>query len=248
VAEFPLREGLRALLMLALHRTGRQAQALTAFQDARRYLTDEFGVEALFAGLAPIVLCSAGSWIYFAVTAVRRRDLRQVFVSAGYLCSFIALFATVGESDEDSPAAILGVLGLLVLALIASLHGVVLASHPGNSPRRQALRAHARWIAASDPARARELGIGRPDRPHEFDDGGLVDVNHVSGYELSRLRGLDSATAYRIVMDRHQHGPFLGIEDLLIRGLITPGQLHRLGARLVCVPHGLNSAVDYPPK
>jgi DNA-binding SARP family transcriptional activator len=45
VAEHPLRERLRGLLILALYRAGRQADALTAFRDARRYLQDELGVE-----------------------------------------------------------------------------------------------------------------------------------------------------------------------------------------------------------
>ena len=28
-------------------------------------------------------------------------------------------------------------------------------------------------------AQARELGIGRPHLPHDFDDGGLIDPNEV---------------------------------------------------------------------
>ena len=45
VAEHPVRERLRGLLMLALYRAGRQADSLAAFRDARRYLDDELGVE-----------------------------------------------------------------------------------------------------------------------------------------------------------------------------------------------------------
>ncbi|MFI0447218.1 BTAD domain-containing putative transcriptional regulator [Actinomadura sp. 6N118] len=45
VADFPLREQLRYLLILALYRCGRQAEALAAYRDARTFLTEEFGVE-----------------------------------------------------------------------------------------------------------------------------------------------------------------------------------------------------------
>jgi branched-chain amino acid transport system substrate-binding protein len=45
VAAHPLRERLQALLMLALYRSGRQADALEAFAAARRRLVDDLGVE-----------------------------------------------------------------------------------------------------------------------------------------------------------------------------------------------------------
>ena len=45
IAEYPYREGLRAQLMLALYRCDRQAEALQAYQEARRRLVEDLGIE-----------------------------------------------------------------------------------------------------------------------------------------------------------------------------------------------------------
>jgi len=45
VDQYPLRERLRARLMVALYRSGRQAEALEVYREGRRWLVEELGVE-----------------------------------------------------------------------------------------------------------------------------------------------------------------------------------------------------------
>jgi DNA uptake protein ComE-like DNA-binding protein len=79
---------------------------------------------------------------------------------------------------------------------------------------RRELRRQAREHAAKDLALARELRIGRPDLPREYDDGGLVDLNSAPAPVIADLCGLEPAQAGRIVQARQAAGRFASVEDV----------------------------------
>jgi DNA-binding SARP family transcriptional activator len=317
IEEFPLREGLRAQLMIALHQGGRQAEALAAFRDAREYFLDEFGaepgermqeahrkilrgepfyaepvdpwapddasvpiqayappdwptptpygyppflaahqfqrppprrrfpiVEILFAAALPLLTCSLGGWMYFVYAALRHRAPRH-YIAAGIYGAlfavgvvFLAIDPSPVDGEDLSGAETTGLLLFTVLGFVAAVHGSVVAARSGDGEREWALREQARQFAAFDPIRALHLGIGRPDLIRGFDDGGLIDLNHVPGAELARHTGLSLPEAYRIVTDRTERGPYLRAEDLVLRGLVPAKAVRRMAPRLICIAPG----------
>jgi hypothetical protein len=87
---------------------------------------------------------------------------------------------------------------------------------------RRELRRQAREHAAEDPALARELRIGRPDLPRQYDDGGLIDVNHVPAPALTMLSGVTPEVAERIVSTRDHVGRFSSAEELVATADLHP--------------------------
>jgi hypothetical protein len=76
-------------------------------------------------------------------------------------------------------------------------------------------RAEGRRLAVTNPVRAREAGVGRPDLPGA-DDFGLVDVNHAPAAILSRLPGVTPEIAALIEQTRDRVGSFASADDLCV--------------------------------
>ncbi|GIM97006.1 BTAD domain-containing putative transcriptional regulator [Paractinoplanes toevensis] len=323
IEEFPLREGLRVQQMLALHRVGRQAEALAFYQNTREFFLDEVGaepgermraahltilrndapispavipaqrseptyraaptpvpmpvsipihpaagppihlpparrsnniaLEIIFALAAPLLTCSVASWVYFVYAGIRRRQWWQFVVAAVYFVLFAVGFVVLVlidpsgslDSDEVTTSDNIGMLFFGSLVLGSALHGVIVAVRSDGFQ----LREQARQFAAFAPDRAREVGIGRPDLPMRmFDDGGLIDLNQLSGPDLARIARLPLAQCLEIERHRQTYGPFYRPEDLVSRGLADARTVRKLAARLICLPPGPAPAMAaWPP-
>jgi DNA-binding SARP family transcriptional activator/Tfp pilus assembly protein PilF len=88
VAEHPLRESLRGSLMLALYRCGRQAEALDAYEQGRRLLAEELGLDpgAALRRLHEQILLDAVP-LPTAISAAPSEPATQVQPGGGVACT-----------------------------------------------------------------------------------------------------------------------------------------------------------------
>lgn len=101
---------------------------------------------------------------------------------------------------------------------------------------RMNLRDAAWQIALDQPKLADELRIGRPDLSREFDDGGLIDINHVPASVLAQLPDVSRNLALRIVDARQTIGGFDSLDDVSVVLGISPQALDHLKDIVICRP------------
>lgn len=106
--------------------------------------------------------------------------------------------------------------------------GVANARAVADANLRRDLRRRAREQAAEDPGLARELGIGRPDLPRHYDDGGLIDLNHAPPAALTALSGVTPEIAERIASIRDEVGGFSSAEELMVTADLSPDLLNEI--------------------
>jgi hypothetical protein len=179
-------------------------------------------------GNRPIIsLFSMEGMLVASTTSARAQRKAGLLVLGGLgICICIAvLAASLAPSPGQPYRPIGGVLGSL--GLLASIWFVWLAFQTAisESKNRIRLRQKARRIVNRNPQLADELGIGRPDLHKAFDDGGLIDVNHVPEPYLLHLPGVQKDLAARIVEIRKSVGGFDAAGDLEVTLDLEPGTL-----------------------
>lgn len=192
--------------------------------------------------LVPIGL---GAWapIY---AGVRARRLSWVLL--GVLCCAIVVAGFVKNSTGAHPGND-DIAGMLIIvgwvgAVAASFSirpayerqmGSPLLEASEEARQRLSERKRGLELARENPALAREMGIGRPDKRGAA-DAGLIDVNNASVAALEKLPGIDDQLATRIAELRAQVGGFSSLEDLG-EALDLDGDLvEGLRGRVVCLP------------
>jgi hypothetical protein len=187
--------------------------------------------EGLGWAFVPLLTCGFGTSPAFAYAAVRSRSGRLAVVAGGYGAASAASILLL----TAVPA--LGALLLMITWIVGSVHAFLVrpALYPARTPRdrlnqhavdaaryRRVLRNEARKLIAEDPGLAHDLGIGRPDLPRMYDDGGLIDVNHAPDQVLALLPGMTDELVRRIVRLRAERGAFVSAEELALDAELPP--------------------------
>ena len=207
--------------------------------------------------LRPILWASVPIWsigflsfVPFLAYAMIQRRAKDWAVFAVYLAATVAMIVALAAVNSSSSASA-GVGGfIVVLAGCAAVHAAIVfrpsrglsslgASMPLSPRQRNRVavaqaqdrierRKDARHLLKTNPGLARDLRIGRPDLPREYDDGGLVDVNHVPGAVLAGQLGLSPAEVTDVLAARDKLGKFTSADELCAYTALAPDRVDEL--------------------
>jgi len=186
------------------------------------------------------------SFVPFLRLAIARRRPRDWAIFAAYFAVIPVLLVISPSGGHKGGASTLVGGALILLIGVATVHALV-AFRPGPDPlaadslpslpspsnqhalatarERMHRRDEARKLARANPDLARELRIGRPDLPREYDDGGLVDVNHAPIESIAAALGLTASESTAVAAARTQIGKFSSPEELSVYAQLPPDRL-----------------------
>lgn len=164
------------------------------------------------------------TWAAFLYLGVRTR--RKVFYAfsvlyAATLAAWLVLDTGGSSGTREALGACFALLtwvGGLVQAFairskVESELGLADSAALAEASRELERRAYGRELLGKNPALARQVGVGRPDRPGA-DSYGLVDVNHADADALATLPGITQELAERVAGFCGEGGSFVSVEDL----------------------------------
>jgi len=214
--------------------------AFVPFGAAGRVSPTELG--SMVWALAPLVTVGLAAGPCFAYAAVRRRSRGFGLAALVYSVASIAIVWGNVWSPGNSVELNVGALAVLAVWTVSSIHALAVRRRvffdavegPVAAARaRIRRRDDSRRIAVTDPRLAKELQIGRPDQPSDYDDGGLLDVNHLPEEYLREASGLDPELVRSIVEARAQVGGFESRHDLETIVGLDPRTLDQVADRLL---------------
>ncbi|GAA3600247.1 ComEA family DNA-binding protein [Kribbella ginsengisoli] len=216
----------------------------------------------LLGAAVPVVTIGLGGWLMTGLVAIKRRSAFLGLSAVGYLAVTVFYILYVLESDDPelSNGQLVATLVYLMSAVVCAFQAMVVIGSPlyrkpqqnpyflqpqqapwVGHPQASGLsaeplrRSQARQLAAEQPALARSLGIGRPDLPRQYDDGGLIDLNDAPADLIDALPGITGKQAAAIVVSRMQHGRFRSVDELWTRGLLPAGAAPEVAEYLVVI-------------
>ena len=153
VRAHPLRERLRAQLMLALYRSGRQSDALEAFSDARQTLVADLGLEPgpELQALQQAILTHDDALRAPAPPAARRRRRWLALAATAVVSALVAAVVAAAALRGDKTAASAVTTGGGVLLALDGESGSIERRLPaGRTPSAVAVGDGAIWMVDAD--------------------------------------------------------------------------------------------------
>ena len=180
--------------------------------------------------LLPLLTLGFAAGPVFWYAAARLRSWVPTACGFGYLAATVTGFTLESTSyNVTTPLSVAGAwIWLPVVPVVSCAHAFVIRRRVFDRPPlyatadfaagQSARRDQARKLLARNPELARKLAIGRPDLSLDrFDDGGLLDVNHVPAEFFVTALGFDGETADRITGTRESLGRFDSARELAIQ-------------------------------